>query len=83
MLGRFDQLVRRAGGSFASAVVVIEYRVDNRSLPCSGIDDQIADRVRGLVEEGLDIGLVQTRTFVLGFFHRPSGVFESLSSIGP
>ena len=63
-------------------MIVIEHRIDNRRVPRCWVDDKIAHRVRGLIEEGLYIGLGQTGRFSADIFMSLRFAFESLPSIG-
>ena len=60
-----DALVRRTaqdplnGGGARLSIddIVVEDRIDDGGFPRYRIADEIADRVRGLVEKGFDFGL--------------------------
>ena len=56
LLGRLEDHVGRLGRGLAARVIVVEHRVDHRGALRLGIRHEIAHRVGGLVEEGLDRG---------------------------
>lgn len=52
--GLFENLIRRLGRGLARLVVVVQHRVDHRSLMGHGISHKIADGIGGFIEESVN-----------------------------
>ena len=50
-----QQSINRTDGRLSRSVIVVEHRIDHRSLSALRIDDQIGYRIGRLIEKGLDL----------------------------
>ena len=53
--------IGRGDTGLAGLVVIVEHRIDNGGVLSLGVADEIADRVAGLIEEGVDDGFAHAR----------------------